>query len=212
MKHSKKILALVLSVAVVASIAAAGTLAWLSDNSGTVTNTFAVGTQGKVGIILDEAVLDANTERAEGDREGRTSLGNDYTDIVPGKALEKDPTVVVSADSVESILYVAVKDTFGTVGDTDEPVAAWSIADGWEVAVQKNTDGVTIYKHTENVIANDEIVVFDGVTISGNLDNDTLEAAIEGKTIQIAAFAVQADNITAEAAATAATTFFATAF
>ena len=34
MKHSKKILALVLSVAVVASIAAAGTLAWLTDAAG----------------------------------------------------------------------------------------------------------------------------------------------------------------------------------
>ncbi len=208
MKHSKKILALVLSVAVVASIAAAGTLAWLTDAAG-IKNDFNVGTQGKVDIILDEE---------DNENPGtRTEEGNVYTDFLPGTALAKDPTVHVEANSAASYVFVSVMNGLGENGKLNINEDAWTY-------VKSIPEGQDIYMYTGEQIragvvpatGNDRLdlePVFTTVTINPDLDAEGL-ADLDASSIYVLAYAIQADNIGAEGQTAAdfalgeATTFF----
>lgn len=219
MKHSKKILALAMSIAVVASIAAAGTLAYLTSTQ-TVTNNFTLGTstKGQVAITLDETDLrNGNTDSAV-----RTSEGNDYEGLLPGKVLIKDPIVHVDANSADSYLFVAVKTGFGQGVDKNNApvdVAQFLKADGtygtleqaitsqgW-VKIEAYPTGVTaptgydIYvKGTADeyatVTAGSNHNVFAGMKINGDLASlGTDGALVNNKTVEIKAFAIQADNL-----------------
>lgn len=183
MKHSKKILALAMSIAVVASIAAAGTLAYLTGN-GSVTNTFNVGTQGKVDITLDESDLNG----------GRTEEGNTYENILPGQVLVKDPTVRVQANSAASYVFVAVENQLAAELNIN--------TDAWEKVT--NDIGKDVYKYVGTKAENGVIPataaivnlepVFTTATVDKNLDAGGLEKQ-NGKQIIVQAFAIQADNL-----------------
>lgn len=105
MKNAKKILALLLCAVLLVGASIAGTVAYLTDKDD-VTNTFTVG---KVNIKLDEAVLDKETGEATDDP--RTEEGNTDVLLIPGRTIDKDPTVTVLADSeacyVRAKVYVA---------------------------------------------------------------------------------------------------------
>ena len=113
MNKMKKVLALTLAFAVVICATVFATLAYLSDKTQVAKNTF---TLGKVDIKLDEAVVD-ETGKATDDRTqtGNNDVvtGNDGEDygyaLVPGKQVDKDPTVHVIKNSEEC--YVRVKVT-----------------------------------------------------------------------------------------------------
>lgn len=189
MKHSKKILALVLSVAVVASIAAAGTLAWLTGETGEVTNTFNVGTKGQVVITLDET---DNTK----DDGSRTETGNTYDNVLPGATLAKDPTVHVSANSAACYAYAKVVNELADVADV-EIHSDWTLVEG--------TDN--IYRYKEVVASSENVTnltpLFTEVNVHSDLTATTLASKLDGKTIVISAFAIQADNLGENALAVA---------
>ena len=84
----KKIIITVLA-AVLLFAAVGTTLAILSDISGPVENTFTVG---DINITLDE------------------STGTEYQ-LIPGKAISKDPKVTVAANSEASWLFIEVTET-----------------------------------------------------------------------------------------------------
>lgn len=90
----KKILALVLAFVLVIGASVAGTLAYLTDKTGSVTNTFTVG---KVKIELYET--DDNKET------GNKVYGKQY-DLIPGTTLDKNPIVEVKAESEACWLFV----------------------------------------------------------------------------------------------------------
>lgn len=189
MKHSKKILALVLSVAVVASIAAAGTLAWLTADGGTVTNTFNVGTQGQVAIVLDEA----DNTKTDG---SRTTTGNTYDDVLPGATLAKDPTVHVSANSADCYVYAKVENGMADVADV-------TISSDWTPIAE----GSNIYRYKEVVASSESVTdlpaLFTVVNVHTDLTAETLASQLDGKTIVVSAFAIQADNLGENALAVA---------
>lgn len=84
----KKILALSLALGVFALILSAGTLAYFTDTTPAVKNTFTVGS---VDITLDEAEVDPATNKF---KENATRIAaNTYENVVPGATLDKDPTV-----------------------------------------------------------------------------------------------------------------------
>lgn len=93
----KKIVALCLVVALAATAIIGGTLAYFTDTTENVENTFAMG---KVKISLDEQ----NIKDPNGDR----VTSNDYTDVamVPGHVFRKDPTIHVEANSEESYIFL----------------------------------------------------------------------------------------------------------
>ena len=93
----KKIFSLCLVVALIATAVVGGTLAYFTDTTENVENTFAMG---KVKISLDET--DINNPN------GPRVKTNDYTGtaMVPGHVFQKDPTIHVEANSEESYIFL----------------------------------------------------------------------------------------------------------
>lgn len=103
----KKLLTTAMSMALVGVVAVGGTLAYLSDKSNEVKNTFNVGNgyeeEGNhVGLWLDEALWGSN----EGTR---TESGNTYEDLLPGSVVVKDPTFHMTANSTDSYVFAYVQ-------------------------------------------------------------------------------------------------------
>lgn len=94
----KKILALCLVVALMATAIAGATLAYFSDTTNVVNNTFTVG---DVDIKLDE-------EDITKDDDSRTEEGNKYENIYPGQTVTKDPTVTFVKDSRDCYVRMIV--------------------------------------------------------------------------------------------------------
>lgn len=80
-----------------------GTIAYLFQETQTVTNTFTVG---DINITLKETgtVADGDNQKKE------------YTDLLPGSEYEKDPTITVKGDSESCYLFVKVVENNNTVG------------------------------------------------------------------------------------------------
>lgn len=101
---SSKALALTLAVMLVIGCAVGGTLAWLTDKTDAVQNTF---TTSDVDIKLEETT-------------------GDFYKMVPGNTISKDPKVTVLANSEKA--YVFVKVETSTNFDT---YMTYTMADGW---------------------------------------------------------------------------------
>ena len=101
----KKVVAAMMSVALVAAVGIGGTLAYLSSTSNDVKNTFTVGkgfddTDGQA-LIVDEWLLD-------GTADDRTQEDQTYENMTPGYVEKKDPTARLKAGSVESYVFLRV--------------------------------------------------------------------------------------------------------
>ena len=104
MKNSKfrRILLLLACAVLLVSLSVGATLAYLTSTD-EVENTFTVG---DVQIKLDEAKVNTETGKAP-DPKDRTPDGNKQVRMVPGRLIDKDPTVTVLKDSENC--YVRVK-------------------------------------------------------------------------------------------------------
>lgn len=104
MKNTKfrRILLLLACAVLLVSLSVGATLAYLTSTAD-VTNTFTVG---NVEIKLDEAEVDPETGKAKIPA-NRTEDGNQLVRMVPGRLIDKDPTVTVLAGSEDC--YVRVK-------------------------------------------------------------------------------------------------------
>ena len=188
MKKNKKIL--VLLALFLAVFAVGGTLAYLTDTTETMTNTF---TFGKVNISLTEP------HWVEADAEG----------VTPGQDVAKDPTVKVEAGSKDAFVFVKVEVPAGQVGDpaTTQPLfSIGSLGSGWTL-ISTETDGNTgdttyVYGYGSanamtSVAANTTLpAVFSEVTVNPNLTSDNI-SNITGATadINVSAYAIQADDL-----------------
>lgn len=197
----KKKLMTVLALVLVIAMSVAGTYAYLTS-ADTVVNTFTVG---DVQIKLDEAKanpdgsLVANADRVK---------ANSYK-LLPGHTYNKDPMVTVLKGSESS--YVKMTVTFSDAADLDAIFAPnganlLSIFNGYDRAnwiYKGNTEDTANNTRTyefwykETVAAPDADValdaLFDSITVPGNLTNAQL-ATIEGMTITVNAYAIQADG------------------
>lgn len=106
MKNSKfrRILLLLACAVLLVSLSVGATLAYLTSTD-EVENTFTVG---DVQIKLDEAKVNTETGKAV-EPEERIDDGNKLVRMVPGRLIDKDPTVTVLAGSEDC--YVRVKVT-----------------------------------------------------------------------------------------------------
>lgn len=137
----RKPIMMALSLAAAATVAVAGTTAFLTS-SDTVTNTFTVG---KVSITLDETKVnpdgtpDPSAERVE---------ENTYH-LIPGNEYVKDPTVTVKANSEESYVrmivtlnkYAALKEIFD---DERLPDLPQDYVEGWDNNVWRSVGGIKV--------------------------------------------------------------------
>lgn len=101
-RSSKKGLALLLSLVLVIGCVAGGTLAWLTDTTDPVTNTFTIG---DINLTLKESPF------TNGEYESpKENVKNSYP-LLPGSTYKKDPFVTVTANSEDCYLFVKVTET-----------------------------------------------------------------------------------------------------
>ena len=197
----KKKLMTVLALVLVIAMSVAGTYAYLTS-ADKVVNTFTVG---DVKIKLDEAKANPDGSLAAGDERVKA---NSYK-LLPGHKYNKDPMVTVLAGSESS--YVKMTVTFSDAAALDAIFAPngadmTSIFNGYDSAnwiYKGNTEDTTANTRTyefwykETVAApNGDVALdalFDSITVPGNLTNAQL-ATIEGMTITVNAYAIQADG------------------
>lgn len=164
-----KTLIVALAVMLVVGCAVGGTLAWLTDTTGPVVNTFTVG---NIDIELAETTTNFK--------------------MVPGATISKDPKVTVKAGSEACWLFVQV-----TESDNLDDFISYTIANGWteltgvsgvyyrEVADQSAATADVVY----SVLTNDQVTVKDTVT------KDMMDAITAGTatapTLTFKAYAVQ---------------------
>lgn len=207
----KKILVACLCVALAVLTIAGTTLAYLTSQD-EVINTFTVG---KVEIKLDEAKANADGTLVEGaDR----VKANSYK-LIPGHTYNKDPMVTVLKGSESS--YIKMTVTFSKAAELDDifkPNGAdlTSIFTGYNAAnwiAKGNTEDTTAntrtyefwYKETVAAPTADVALdaLFDSITVPGTITNTQL-ATIEGMTLTVNAYAIQADGFADADAAWAA--------
>ena len=204
----KKKLMTVLALVLVIAMSVAGTYAYLTSKD-TVVNTFTVG---NVQIKLDEAKANADGTLVQG---AARVDANSYK-LLPGHTYAKDPMVTVLEGSESS--YVKMTVTFTKAAELDAifaPTGAdmTSIFNGYNSAnwiYKGNTEDTANntrtyefwYKDTVEALNADVALdaLFDSITVPGGIKNDQLKT-IEGMTITVNAYAIQADGFsTADAA------------
>lgn len=208
----KKILALVLCVALAAVAIVGGTLAYFTDDEDR-TNTF---TMGKVDITLEE-------QSYQGDNDGKLK-------VFPGQSYDKDPTITVASDSEDCWLVATV--TISNRGDLNKlyendstgvkqswglslagkgkmvsgglaDYAAVTATDNGKVGTMLSKDGTDVafltYEEKDDTIiytfyfkqahkANDTETLFTKVNIPSIIDNGDIKSPL---TITVKAYAIQ---------------------
>lgn len=211
MKTRSKALLLTLCAVLLVAATIFGTMAYLTSTD-TVTNTFTVG---KVNIKLDEAKANSDGTLVEG---AERVKANSYK-LLPGHTYNKDPMVTVLSGSESS--YVKMTVTFSKANELDAIFAPdganlTSIFNGYDAAnwiAKGNTKDETANTRTyefwykEAVAAPTADValdaLFDSITVPGTITGAQL-ATIEGMTITVNAYAIQADGFADADAAWAA--------
>ena len=210
MKTAKKAMLMTLCAIILVVATVFGTMAYLTSTD-EVVNTFTVG---NVAIKLDEAPVDGNGKATTGDR----VKANSYK-LLPGHVYDKDPTVTLLAGSETS--YVKMTVTFSKATELDAIFAPsgadlTSIFNGYDAANwiakgnTKDADANTRtyefwYKEAVGAPEADVALdaLFDSITVPDTITKEQL-ASIEGMTITVNAYAIQADGFAdADAAWTA---------
>lgn len=204
----KKSIALVMMAVLLVAASVMGTLAYLTSTDA-VENTFTVG---KVAITLDEAEVDMNGVAVT---PAKRVKKNEYK-LMPGHTYNKDPMVTVLAGSEPS--YIKMTVTFSKANELDAifaPTGAdlTSIFNGYDAAnwiAKGNTKDAAAntrtyefwYKETVGAPTADVALdaLFDSITVPGNITQEQLKT-IEGMTITVTAYAIQADGFTTPDAA-----------
>ena len=171
----KRTLALILALVLVFGAAVGGTIAYLTDTTGPIANTFTVG---NIDIGLAETTTDFK--------------------MVPGCNITKDPKVTVVANSEACWLFVKIDES----ANLDDFIS-YNVASGWTQGngtdIPSNVWYRSVAASTTNqifpVLADDKVTVKDSVTktmMDGLTDNTR-------PTLTFTACAVQADGFTAAA-------------
>lgn len=189
----KKSFIMVLALVLVFAVAVGGVVAWLTDKTDPVKNTFTVG---DINIKLEE------------------TTGSSYQ-VIPGDTQNKDPKVTVLANSEACYLFVKIDEANNTmtVNGKDVKIVNYAIANGWTQG--KGTDRIptnVYWREVGAVTADTGYYVFSGgtdnhgaVTINDNVTKGQINADNQ-PTLTFTAYAVQKDNIADAATAWAEAT------
>lgn len=174
----KKIAISIVAVALVLCCAIGGTLAWLTDKTGPVTNTFTVG---NINIDLTETT-------------------SNYK-MVPGNTIAKDPKVTVEAGSEACWLFVKVTKS----GNFDQ-FLTYAMADGW-TQYEGTTDVWYREVAASNANQEFEVLKDSKVTVKGTVTKEMMTSSdFTNPTLTFKAAAVQTANLTLAQAYTEAKT------
>ena len=201
-KKILKVLALVACAVLLVVGSIAGTLAYMTSLTGTVTNTFTVG---NVAITLDELDVDEYGVAVPNADPARV-MANAYK-LVPGHKYVKDPTIHVAEGSEDCWLFVKVENGISAI-EGGTTIAAQMATNGW---TQLEVDGVAVENVYYHAVVDarteaKDVKVFESFTlktdanVASYVDNEGNVSA----TIAVTAYAVQADGFNTAAAAWAA--------
>ena len=163
----KKVLSIV-AVVLVICCAIGGTLAWLTDKTASVKNTFTVG--------------DINIELTE--------TTTNYK-MVPGNTISKDPKVTVKANSEACWLFVKVEKSANF-----DSFMTYDMADGWTEL--PSVTGVYYREVAATTAATDfSVLKGDSVSVKDTVTKADLNALTQNTfpTLTFTAYAVQKDNV-----------------
>lgn len=196
----KRIIAIALCGALAVGGAVGGTIAWLTDSTDSVVNTFTVG---NINIDLSEHALDS-----DGSLTSSETMENSYK-MIPGTTLNKDPFVTVKAGSEKCYVFVKANESIGDILYNNEAMtfadfmsyemdASWKVLDAtngvyYQVVDASSTDTVL------NVIKDKQVTVNDTVTkpmmdALEDAQKETPNASVLPQ-LTFTAYAVQFDNI-----------------
>lgn len=167
----KKSLALVLALTLLVVGIAAGTLAWLTAKSDTVTNTFTIS---GITVKLQE------------------TTGTTYK-MVPGYEIGKNPKAWVVSDSEDCFLFVKLEKS-----ENFDEYLEYAVADGWTL-VPGETDVycrtvTSAQMSADNGATNAyQVLKDDKVTVKGEVTKEMMESLTENTypTLKITAYASQ---------------------
>ena len=171
---SGKMFVTMLAVVLLVGCIIGGTVAWLTDKTNPITNTFTYG--------------DINIEQTE-------STGESYK-IIPGVNIKKDPKVTIKANSEDCWLFVKV----AASGTFVEDKVTYAVAEGWTALT--GNDGV-YYRVVSSGTADPSFSVLAGnqITVSSDLTKDEIKSITANPTLTFTAYAVQKAGIDTAAAA-----------
>ena len=176
---SSKTFIVMLALMLVIGCAVGGTVAWLTQKTDAVVNTF---TYGDINIELTETKPEVKQAK-----------------IIPGIDIEKDPKVMVKKDSEACWLFVEVKEEGTFVANK----VTYSIADGWTKGDGTNIPANVYYRSVDAATTNTsfDILKNNKVTVSEDLTKEEIKGINVQPTLTFTAYAVQKDGIDTAAAA-----------
>ena len=178
MKNMKKILVLALAALLLVAVSVAGTVAYLSDRTDEVANTFTPTT-------FDINLTESGTTPWE-------------KALVPGTTYDKDPTVTIENEDIKIWLFVEVTDTATQYledcklfyHDDVDTQNKWNQGDGADVP-----DNVWYRDVEPSEVESIELIYGSEVTVSPDLTLATMPTSdVE---LSFKAYACQYDNLTA---------------
>ena len=181
----KKKLMTVLALVLVIAMSVAGTIAFLTDTTDPITNTFTVG---KVDITLTETF---NTD-TNGDQK------NDawQAQLIPGTTYAKDPVVTVTADSEDCWLFVKFEEKNGAATYLNY-TSNLTAANGWTQGDGTNIPANVWYRAVNKADSTKSFHLLDGDTVKIDSDavtNDSMTAASAAQLVYTA-YACQSANM-----------------
>lgn len=174
MKKARRVILTAICAALLIGVSMMGTLAFLTDRTPTVTNTF---TAGRIRITLTE------------------TTGAELT-MAPGAVIPKDPRVTVLSGSEGCWLFVKIEKS-----SNFDAYLSFALAEGWTAL--DGAPGV-YYRRVETAAGNQSFAVLanDQVTVHSALEAALLEAAAQNPpTLAMTAYAVQQAGFPTAAAA-----------
>ena len=176
---SGKLVVAMLAVTLLIGCAIGGTVAWLTDKTTAVTNTF---TYGDINIELTE-----------------TKPTNKQAKIIPGVDIEKDPKVTVKANSEACWLFVKVAEEGTFVTDK----VTYSIDDGWTQGDGTKNPANVYYRSVDAVKADADFAVLkdNKIYVSEELSKSDIQSITSQPKLIFTAYAVQKDGINTAAEA-----------
>lgn len=198
--NARRILLLVGLMSLVAVISIGGTIAWLTDTTEEVTNTF---TAANIDIDLDETKAPNGANLAANEKwEAK---------LVPGNTYSKNPKVTIKAGSEPCWLFIKVTDTNNTINGLTGNVltysvdtTTWTAVDGHTGFYYKKIETATTSNTPYNVLTGTTGYADGYVTVNSGLTKameESMKTNGTTPTITVMAAAVQLDNVADVAAA-----------
>lgn len=176
-KTIKKLTIAVVALSLVLLGVVGGVVAWLTAESGTVTNTFSYGS---IALTLEET-RDSITN----------TTGFAYTNVVPGDKLEKKAAVTVTDGSENCYVYILINNELNGSASLD-------IQANWKKVVE---DGNwVLYRYTDSEITDANmdtpLTIFEYLTFKNELTKANLDA-LETASAEVVvwAYAHQAEHV-----------------